>query len=223
MQRTITSIITLASLVATSVAWAGIVFLPVGGQYQDPDTAPVEIQATSNAGTGIGEPSGVLSGGLNGHAVKVRTSGLHGKLTISGADLPPELGIPPYVELALDLTQQLELLINESEGTVWGRSSISALMDKASPLLALEGNIEGQGNATCLPLGGMDCGQIVVDLELRGALAGSDQASVASLQWRLLGSLIRDGHNAYWSALDASGTIGANPQITEELFGNWNF
>ena len=87
-----------------------------------------------------------------------------------------------------------------------------------SPTVDFIVNADVEGSATCLPFNGQDCGQIVVDLKLRGGLADTaDPTSVGSLQWQMLGSLIRNGQAPYWSALDARGTIGANPGLIESI------
>ena len=74
---------------------------------------------------------------------------------------------------------------------------------------------EVRGKATCLPLNGRACGQLVVDLEIQGILSDpNDPSIVGKLHSEILGSLIWDDTDlARWSAMSGNTTIGGNEKL----------
>jgi hypothetical protein len=77
-----------------------------------------------------------------------------------------------------------------------------------------------QGTAACLPFNGQACGQLILDLDLRGGMAEiGNSASAGQLRSQIIGSLIRNGESGTWQALDANTTIGANPALIRALGG----
>jgi hypothetical protein len=199
MKNSIRLMITTAALLAASPAFADIDFLPSGSQYIDPGIAQANIQ--------IGDESFTYT---------VRTSGLTGELTIRGSDFPPEYDIATTAQAVLPFEQELELVINVAEGTISGRST-GNFLDMASANVAFTAEVHG--NASCLPLNGRECGQLVVDLELRGVLSDpNDPASVGQLRMEILGSLVWDDTNvAHWAAMSANTTIGGNEGLINSL------
>lgn len=191
-------IVTSALLLATSIAVAGILFVPVGGRFSTPELAPVNIQ---NLGDG---------------AFRISTSGLTGELTIQGSDFPPEYNVPATAKESLPFDQQLELVIDVAEGTVSGRSTTNFIDASSSYLAAIA---EVRGHASCLPLNGRECGQLVVDLELRGILSDpNDPASVGQLRMEMLGSLVwTDTDVVHWAAMSANATLGGNEVLINSV------
>ena len=215
MKNGIKTIVTSALLLASSSAFAGIFFLGAGGQYIAPNLALVSIE------------------NLTEQTVRIRTSGLNGELSFKGSDFPPKYEVPASATGKLPFAQELELVINLATGVVEGSSSGQILCN--NEVLNLEGSSNGQalcsnevlndfrmdmqGKATCLPLNGRECGQLVVDLELRGVLTDpNDPSKVGQLQMVMLGSLVWDDTNvAHWAAISANTTIGARVDHEEEI------
>lgn len=179
------AIVAAALLMAASPAMAGIIFVPVSGQYTAPETAPVNVQH------------------LDGETFRFHTSGLAGEWIIDGGDLPPENDFPAAAQAVLPFIQDLELVIDLGAGTV-SAAGVSRSMDWSSPLLA-----QIAGHASCVPRNGLDCGQLVVHLELQGFLTNSnDPACVGMLRTELLGSLVWDGAAAaHWTSVTASARL----------------
>lgn len=184
-------IVTTLLLLAATNAAAGILYVPVGGRYINPESAAVSIQ-DNGAGSAT-----------------IRTTGLNGELSIAGSAFPPGYEVPASAELVLTFIQQLDLVIDLAEGTVSGQAS----MDLSSPLLTQFALV--RGTADCLPLNGRDCGQLVIALELRGAVSDPyDPASVGQLQVRMLGSLIWDDADIlHWAALTGDASLKANEAL----------
>lgn len=212
MKSGIKIIVTSALLLAASSAMAGIIYLPVGGRYQAPETAPVSIQ------------------NLGGESFRINTTGLIGELTIQGSDFPPDYDIGTTDNVVLPFEQELELFINLSSGVVEGRASILTNNENmfviaghtdSSGRILIRLDAEVQGNATCLPLNGLDCGQLVVDLELRGVVSDpNDPAIIGQLRMNVLASLYFDGNDVglgSWAAMSANTTIGGNEGLINSL------
>jgi len=197
MKNKLKVVITTAILLAASSALAGIIFLPAGGQYIDPSLAPVNIQ---NLGEG---------------SVRIRTTGLNGELSLKGSDFPPDYEVPATATGILPVVQQLELVINRSTGVVEGRSRGQVLV--SNEIIQFRADV--RGNASCLPLNGRSCGQLVVDLELRGTLSDpNNTASVGRMQMEMLGSLVWEDTDAvHWAAMSANATLGVNEVLINSL------
>lgn len=191
-------VITTAILLAACSALAGLLFLPAGGRYIDPSLAPVNIQ---NLGDG---------------SVRIRTMGLNGELTIKGSEFPPEYGVPATAQGIQLLNQQLELAINLPTGLVEGRSRGRGQNQNISDK---EHRADVRGYASCLPLNGRSCGQLVVDLEVRGTLSDpNNPASVGQLRMQQLGSLVWDDTDvAHWVAMTANATTGGKESLINAL------
>jgi hypothetical protein len=181
-----------ALLLVTSIAVAGIIFVPVGGRYANPELAPVDIQ---NVGEGM---------------VRIRTTGLTGELSLDASDVPPEFEVPVPGCARLSFDQNLQLVINLSLGMVEGRSRGRISTQDG----LLEYRTEVRGNATCRPFNGRSCGQIIVDLELRGTLSDpADPSRVGLLRMETLGSLLRDQGNASWAQLTSNARLGGDAAL----------
>lgn len=64
----------------------------------------------------------------------------------------------------------------------------------------------------------MACGQVIVDLDLRGAIADpADQASVGLLRMQTLGSLVRSNPAAAWAAMSANVSLGLSPRLVPSI------
>ena len=201
MKNGLKIIVTSALMLAASSAMAGIIYLPVGGRYLAPEQAPVSIQ------------------NLGGESIRINTSGLTGELAISKVNAsgndesPPLWDIATTEKVVVPFEQQLDLIIDLAEGTVSGHAS----MDKASAKLAQFASV--QGTATCLPLNGLECGQLVVDLELQGVVSDpNDPAIVGQLRMNMLASMIFDGSDVgFWAAMSANARIGGNEGLINSI------
>ena len=185
----VTSALLLAATSASAIA--SIISLPASGRYL------------------IIELTDVIIAGFSDDTFRISTNGLTGELTIQGSDFPPEYDVATTAKAVLPFDQHLELVIDVAKGTVSGRSTVN-FADASSVYLAATAQV--RGSASCLPLNGRECGQLIVDLELRGVLSDpNDPASVGQLQQWMLGSLIWDDTNvAHWAAMSANTTIGGN-------------
>jgi len=188
-----------ALLLAATSATAGIVFLPTSGMYTNPELAPVNLQR------------------LGDSIIIVHTTGLNGELRLNGSDFPPEYELPASATGKLFMSQELELVINLSLGVVEGRASGQYI--NSHELWDYRLHADVRGNASCLPLNGRDCGQMVVDLELRGTLSDpNNPASVGQIKIELLGSLVVDGDDlGIWAAMSANTTIAGNEGLNNSL------
>ena len=196
-------IATSALLLAATNAMAGIISLPGSNTYTVPETALMRVSKCPG-------DFDVVAG-----CVRIHTTGLTCELTIRGSDFPPESDIGTTEKVVLPFDQELELVVDIAEGTVSGRSTINftdvtlseAVASAAASLLWVV-----RGTATCLPLNGRECGQLVVDLELQGILTDpNDPSIVGKLQMDVLASLLLDGSDvAHWAAMSANITIGGN-------------
>jgi len=201
MKNKLRIILTSALLLATTSAMAGIIFVPVSGRYITPELASVNVQR------------------LDDGNVRIHTTGLNGELSLRCSDFPPGYEVAASAEGVLPFIQQLDLITDLAEGTVSGHAS----MDASSSLLAQSAFV--RGTASCLPLNGHDCGQLVVDLQLRGALADpNDPTIVGQLRMKLLGNLIWGGGagggiwgggagGGIWGAMSANATLGGNEAL----------
>ena len=182
-----------ALLLLTSVAVAGIIFVPVGGRYINPELASVDIQ---NVGDGL---------------LRIRSTGLNGVFSLDASDVPSEFDPPVSGCKRLRFDQRLELIINLSLGVVEGRSR--GRIDTRSGGI-LDYRVEIRGNATCVPSGGNSCGQIVVDLEARGVLSNENApARVGLIRMEKLGSLVRGASGASWASLTANARLGGEEAL----------
>jgi hypothetical protein len=198
MKNSIRAIVTTALLLMASGAMAGIVFLPVGGQYKNPELATVNIY-------------------IDDIIIGVHTKGLNGELNIKGSDFPPEYDIATTAKGVLQFDQNLELVINLSTGVVEGSSSGQYI--NSTELWDWRFQADVRGNATCLPLNGRECGQLVVDLEVQGVLSDpNDPSIVGKLHSEILGSLVWDGNAmGHWAAMSANTTIGGDAVLINNL------
>ena len=192
MKKRLKIIATSALLFAATNAVAGITFLPSSGRYINPDLASVNVQRIDES------------------IIRVHTSGLAGELILKGSDFPPESDIATTEKVVLPFDQELELVIDLTEGAVSGSSTVLsfvALGPGGAPQLTATAEV--RGNATCLPLNGRECGQLVVDLELQGVLLDpNDPSIVGRLDIQMIGSLVWDDTNvAHWAAMSANGAL----------------
>ena len=206
MKNGIKIIVTSVLLLTTSSATAGIIFIPTGGQYQASELAQVNIQ------------------NLGDENFRVHSRGLGGELKIQGSDFPPEYDVPTTAKGILPFDQELELVIDVAGGTVSGRSATN-FTDASSAYITATAEV--LGTATCLPLNGRECGQLVVDLELQGVLSDpNDPSKVGQVNMVMLGSLVWDDTNvAHWAAMSANATISGNEGLINSLSwseGDWN-
>ena len=83
----------------------------------------------------------------------------------------------------------------------------------------LEYATKGRSNATCLPYNGRSCGQLVVDVDMRGALSDpNNPASVGQMRMEMLGSLIWDDTDMmHLAAMSANTTMGGNEALINSL------
>ena len=197
MKNGIKIIVTSALLLAATSATAGIVFLPTSGMYTNQELAPVNVQR------------------LDDSIIRVHTTGLTGELTLKGSDFPPESDISTTARVVLPFDQELELVINLFTGVVEGSSSGQYINN--TELWDFIADV--RGNATCLPLNGRDCGQLIVTLELRGVLSDPNNPSVVGqLRKEMLGSLVVDASDwAVWTAMSANATIGGNEGLINSV------
>ncbi|NNE64239.1 MAG: hypothetical protein HKN34_09150, partial [Gammaproteobacteria bacterium] len=154
-------IATSALLLAATNAMAGLVFLPGSIVHTNTELAPVSVQH------------------LDDGSMRVHTTGLTGELSLnisaSGNDeSPPHFNIATTEKVVLPFDQELELVINLFTGVVEGSSSGQYINN--TELWDFIADV--RGNATCLPLNGRDCGQLIVTLELRGVLSDPNNPSV---------------------------------------------
>ena len=207
MKNRLKIIATSALLLAATNTMAGIISLPGGNTYTAPELAQTSISLC---------PADI---NVAGGCVRIHTTGLTGELTIRGSDFPPEYDIATTEKVVLPFDQELELVIDIAKGTVSGRSTANFL-DMASSKLVVTAAVSG--SASCLPLNGRECGQLVVDLELRGVLSDPNNPSiVGQVLMEVLGSLVVDGSDflALWAAMSANTTIGGNEVLINSLLG----
>jgi len=190
-------IVTSALLLAATNAMAGLLSSPMGVLFASPELASVEIQ---NVGDG---------------RVQVLTTGLTGEMSLDASDVQPEFGSPASGCARLPFDQRLELNIDLSLGVVEGRTRGRIATQNGT----LDYRGEVSGNATCVPSGGRSCGQLIVDLEMRGVLSDpNNPASVGQMRMKKLGSLTWDDTDMmHWAAMSANATLGGN----ELLINSW--
>ncbi len=182
-------------LLITSIAVAGIIFVPVGGRYINPDLGVVDMQ---NVGNGN---------------LRIRTTGLSGEFSLDASDVPPEFDPPASGCQRFVFDQDLELVINLSLGVVEGRTR--GRINTQDVTLDYSGEI--QGKATCVPMDSHNCGQLIVDLDTRGVLSdANDPARVGLIRLETLGSLLRepDGH---WASLTSNARLGGDAGLIGSL------
>ena len=124
--------------------------------------------------------------------------------------------MPAAAKRILPFDQDLELKIDMNSGNVSGRAK-TRYFDPSSPYLAAAAKVSG--HATCLPRNGFACGQLIVDLELRGAVSDpNDPSIVGQLRTKLLGSIVWDDTTvAHWAAISANSTIGGNEGLVSSV------
>jgi hypothetical protein len=200
MKNKLKIMLTGALLLAAATTLAGIIFVPVGGRYINPELAPVDIQSSGN--------------GL----IRIRTTDLNGMLNPDCSDVAEcqsfDIGCAE-----IPFTEQIDLTIDRQSGDIEGR-----IRGRINTQPNYEFVAKIRGDATCLPSGGHTCGQIVMDLESRGVLTDrADPTGVATLRVQILGSLLRSGSAASWATLSSRGTFGfALPDDVAEIFCNAN-
>lgn len=202
MRKTLLIVALLGPLLLPWSAWGGIVLLPVEGRYLD-----VGLALASVRGRGAG-------------TVVIRTTGLKGELVVDPADLPSDGAQAPGDDIVVPFTQDLELsfVANKSGPDALFEVSGRARGSFAEPLPDDRYAARVSGKTACLRYNGQACGQIVVDLELRGVIVNQLNPSAAgNLRMKILGSLVRDGGNGHWQTLNAATAIGANPGLIAPL------
>jgi hypothetical protein len=191
----------IVSTAAVSAALAGVIFVPVGNIYLEPGNTPVRITNR--------DPD----------SLEIRSTGLRGEWIIDRADFPPEPIEPESGQIRLQVEQSLSLVLNLSLGIVEGRSRGRILAGDVGTY-SFQFVADVRGTVSCLPLNGQACGQLILDLDLRGGLAeAGNPASAGQIRSQIVGSLVREGRSAIWQALDANVTIGANPALIDSLTG----
>lgn len=202
MKNRLRFIVTGALLLAATSVTAGLLSSPMGVLYTYPELAPVDIK---NIGNG---------------KVQIRTTGLTGEMTLQGSDFPPEFDIATTAKVVLPFEQAVIFDIDYADGIVSGRST-AKFYDASSSYLAATAEV--RGNATCLPLNGLECGQLVVDLELQGVVSDpNNPAIVGRLQMDVLASFYFDGSDVglgSLAAMSANATIGGNEGMINSLTG----
>ena len=206
MRSPLSLVLAAALLLAATSVEAGVIFVPVGNVYAYPELAPA--RARFNDPVLINPSFAEVAGDGSLH---LATSGLAGEMHLDASELPPGFEIPAGAGAKLPFEQQLELVINLSLGVVEGRSTGRIPLSNG----ILEFRMDVQGDATCLPRNGRECGQLVVALELRGILSDPwDPASVGVIQTTLLGSLVWDDADlVHWAAMSGNSTLGGNPAL----------
>jgi len=186
-----------ALLLVTSIAVAGIIFVPVGGRYANPEFAPVDIQ---DIGDGM---------------VRIRTTGLTGEFSLDASDVPPEFDPPASGCKRFPFEQRLELVINLSLGVVEGRTRGRISTQDGT----LEYRGEVRGNATCVPSGGRSCGQLIVDLDTRGVILAdvSDPVRPGLIRMEILGSILRGPDGAQWASLTSNARLGGDAGLISSI------
>ena len=186
-----------ALLLVTSIAVAGIIFVPINGLYENPELAPVDIQ---NIGDGT---------------VRIRTTGLTGEFSLDASDVPPEFDPPASGCKRFPFDQRLELVINLSLGVVEGRTRGHISTQDGT----LEYRGEVHGNATCVPAGGRSCGQLIVDLEMRGVILAdvSDPVRPGLIRMEILGSILRGPDGAQWASLTSNARLGGDAGLISSV------
>lgn len=169
----------------TTIAVAGILFVPVGGNvFEDVDLAPVRIQDNGSGSAAI------------------RTTGLAGRLT----DAP--CGSGPAGSF-VGLTQQQELLLGPGRNEVRGRARGTLTLSRSAEEFRYRGDI--RGTARCASSVDDTCSQLVVALELDGIISDpADPGRVGLIRMEQLGSLVRNGQGARWVTLGANVTLGGS-------------
>jgi hypothetical protein len=185
-----------ALTILTATAAAALVFAPVSTEYDDPGLATVNLRG-------------------GGGQIQVRTTDLQGRLAVKASDLPPASGAPAQGCAVMPFTQDLTLSLDLAKGVAEGSSSGQIHLD--GKVVRLQAAV--QGSASCMPFDGAACGQVIVDLDLRGALANpGDPAAVGLLRMQMLGSLVRGNPTAPWAAMSADTSLGlSRPLVTSIL------
>lgn len=197
MRNGIKIIVTGALLLVATSAVAGLLSSPImGGLYAYPELAPVDIE-------NIGDST-----------VQISTTGLTGEFSLDASDVPLEFEPPASGCARLPFDQRLELVINLSLGVVEGHTS--GRID--TPDGALDYRAEVRGNATCVPAGGSSCGQIIVDLETRGALSdANDPTRVGLIRTETLGSLLYGPDSAQWTNLTSNARLSGDAGLISSI------
>lgn len=202
MRKQLLIVALLGPLLLPWSAWGRIVLLPVEGRYIDVGLALASVQ-----------------GGKSGTVV-IRTTGLKGELLVDPADLPPDGAQAPGDDIVVPFTQDLELsfVVRKSNPDALFEVSGKARGSFAEPLPDDRYAASVSGKAACLRYNGQACGQIVVDLELRGVIVNQlNPKAAGNLRMKILGSLVRDGRNGQWQTLNAATAMGATPELIAPL------
>ena len=133
----------------------------------------------------------------------IRSTGLDGVFKLDCSEVT-ECQTVDQVCAEIPFSQQLELVINLKKGNVEGRTRGQLNFVRSLDFIA-----KVRGDATCLPFDGRGCGQLVVDLEVKGPFVDpNNPASVGQIRMQILGNLVRDRDSARWAALSANTTLG---------------
>lgn len=176
-------------MLLTSPVSAGIIFIPIGGVYDDLGATTVQNQ-------------------FFGRRLQVSTRDLGGSWTVA-CDGDADCLATGLDAMALDVGQNLDLTINLFTGRVRGTSR-GRIHDL--PPAATDFQTRIQGDAACIGSQPDPCQLVAVDLELKGFLftEGGNTAR-GKLALSLLGTLsIGDGGAvpSGWTALDGNGVLG---------------
>jgi len=189
-----------ALVLLATTAMAGIIFVPVGNRYVTPELALVQSQSDGDG------------------TVHIRTTGLNGELSLDANDIPPGFEGPSQGCARFPFAQALDLLITRSgsggNAVTEGRSHGTITTQDG----VLEYHADVRGHSACVPVNGRPCGQLVVDLELRGTLVDpTDPARVGLLRMDMLGSLERSRGSARWASLTSQARLGGDAVLVSSL------
>lgn len=195
MKKPFATCIAIVLLAAFSNAYAGVIFVPVGNVIVgDLDLATVEILKS------------------NATKMQIRSRGLAGELTqASGAT-----GMPGD---SITYTQQREISLDAKTGAVNGYARGQLTLNQgvgAGTALNYQGQLTG--TAFCRPFQGRECGQVIVNLTLRGAISdGSDPSRVGLIRTEILGSLITNPSDPHWAAYSPNFVLGGDAPLIEQF------
>lgn len=183
-----------ATLTALSApVLSGLVFLPVTG---------IMIEPTSPPAIWIGEEFGPY---LISSEVAGDFTGSQGATGPNGAAIP--------------FSQRLKFSLDPADGVVRGTADGRLALPGGTGQWISGGHV--QGKATCLPMSGDPCGQLVVHLTIDAAMsAENDPGRVGLVRFELLGSLVRHGSRASWASLAAHARIAGDDELTSLIGGS---
>lgn len=194
MKRTFASFVGAMLLGSFSNAFAGIIFVPVDGVTVG-DLNLATVQVHNNGGQS---------------SMQFHTDGLTGELTEAcGATGQPGNSI--------SFTQQLQFSVDTKTGSVTGSTNGSLMLNQgpyAGTVFDYQGQVEGMGY--CWPFAGEECGQMVVNLNLRAAFTNpADPSQAGVIRIEILGSMLTNQSYASWVSYTPDFVLGADLPVIE--------